>query len=162
MHKKIAFFLGTFEDWGGASRALLNFVRGIDRNRFRPLVVLTREGTLSKKLTTEGIDWIIWEKHDRSKNLFSYAFHILCAYRMLKAQGIDLVHLNFGAIGWKPAEILAARLAGIPLINHLHITTQNLRELYDIFAGMGFQVYDAPDVETDEKARDEMRSALAA
>lgn len=125
MHKKIAFFLGTFEDWGGASRALLNFVRGIDRNRFRPLVVLTREGNLSKKLTMEGIDWIIWEKHDRSKNLFSYAFHILCAYRMLKAQGIDLVHLNFGAIGWKPAEILAARLAGIPLINHLHITTQD-------------------------------------
>ena len=37
-----------------------------------------------------------------------------------------------------------------PALGHLHITTQNLRELYDIFGQMGFQVYDAPDVETDE------------
>jgi len=33
---------------------------------------------------------------------------------------------------------------------HLHITTQTLRQIYAIFAEMGFQVYDAPDVETDE------------
>ncbi|MBN1955428.1 MAG: phenylalanine--tRNA ligase subunit alpha [Anaerolineae bacterium] len=33
---------------------------------------------------------------------------------------------------------------------HLHLTTQTLRQIYAIFAGMGFQVYEAPDVETDE------------
>jgi phenylalanyl-tRNA synthetase alpha chain len=33
---------------------------------------------------------------------------------------------------------------------HLHITTQTLRRIYDIFADMGFQVYEAPEVETDE------------
>jgi len=33
---------------------------------------------------------------------------------------------------------------------HLHITTQTLRQIYDIFAEMGFQVYEAPEVETDE------------
>jgi phenylalanyl-tRNA synthetase alpha chain len=33
---------------------------------------------------------------------------------------------------------------------HLHITTQTLRQIYGIFAEMGFQVYDSPDVETDE------------
>ncbi len=32
---------------------------------------------------------------------------------------------------------------------HLHITTQTLRRIYDIFADMGFQVYEAPEVETD-------------
>ncbi len=37
-----------------------------------------------------------------------------------------------------------------PSIGHLHITTQSLRNLYAIFAEMGFQVYDAPDVETDD------------
>jgi len=37
-----------------------------------------------------------------------------------------------------------------PSIGHLHLTTQSLRQLYAIFAEMGFQVYDAPDVETDE------------
>jgi glycosyltransferase involved in cell wall biosynthesis len=125
MRKTIAFFLGTFEDWGGASRALLNFVRGIDRDRYRPLVILTRTGNLSAQLTEEGIDWLIWEKHARSKNLVAYAMHIASAYQMFMRQRIDLIHMNFGAIGWKPAEILAARLAGIPLINHLHITARN-------------------------------------
>ncbi len=37
-----------------------------------------------------------------------------------------------------------------PALGHLHITTQTLRQLYAIFAEMGFQVYDAPDVETDD------------
>jgi phenylalanyl-tRNA synthetase alpha chain len=33
---------------------------------------------------------------------------------------------------------------------HLHLTTQTLRQIYAIFAEMGFQVYEAPDVETDD------------
>jgi len=33
---------------------------------------------------------------------------------------------------------------------HLHITTQSLRQIRAIFAEMGFQVYESPDVETDE------------
>jgi len=33
---------------------------------------------------------------------------------------------------------------------HLHLTTQTLRQIYAIFAEMGFQVYESPDVETDE------------
>ncbi|HET90902.1 MAG TPA: phenylalanine--tRNA ligase subunit alpha [Chloroflexi bacterium] len=33
---------------------------------------------------------------------------------------------------------------------HLHITTQTLRRIYAIFAEMGFQVYESPEVETDE------------
>ncbi len=37
-----------------------------------------------------------------------------------------------------------------PDIGHLHITTQNLREYRAVFAEMGFEVYDAPDVDTEE------------
>jgi phenylalanyl-tRNA synthetase alpha chain len=33
---------------------------------------------------------------------------------------------------------------------HLHLTTQTLRRVYRIFAQLGFQVYEAPEVETDE------------
>jgi phenylalanyl-tRNA synthetase alpha chain len=33
---------------------------------------------------------------------------------------------------------------------HLHITTQTLRQIYAIFAEMGFQIYESPEVETDE------------
>ncbi|MGK5091259.1 phenylalanine--tRNA ligase subunit alpha [Deltaproteobacteria bacterium TL4] len=33
---------------------------------------------------------------------------------------------------------------------HLHLTTQTLRNIYRIFQEMGFQIYEAPDVETDK------------
>jgi phenylalanyl-tRNA synthetase alpha chain len=49
------------------------------------------------------------------------------------------------------AGALDVTLPGRPIgPGHLHITTQTLRQIYAIFAEMGFQVYEAPDVETDE------------
>jgi len=42
-------------------------------------------------------------------------------------------------------------LPGRPVApGHLHVTTRMLRRYRDIFAGMGFQVYESPEVETDE------------
>ncbi len=41
-------------------------------------------------------------------------------------------------------------LPGRPVaLGHLHLTTQTLRQLYAIFAQMGFEVYEAPDVELE-------------
>jgi phenylalanyl-tRNA synthetase alpha chain len=37
-----------------------------------------------------------------------------------------------------------------PAVGRAHITNQTLRRIYAIFAAMGFQVYDSPEVETDE------------
>ncbi len=37
-----------------------------------------------------------------------------------------------------------------PQPGHLHLSTQTLRHIYQVFGEMGFQVYEAPDVETDE------------
>jgi phenylalanyl-tRNA synthetase alpha chain len=47
--------------------------------------------------------------------------------------------------------VLDVTLPGRPIgPGHLHITTQTLRQIYAVFAEMGFQVYESPDVETDE------------
>lgn len=41
-------------------------------------------------------------------------------------------------------------LPGRPVTEgHLHLTTQSLRQIYAIFARMGFEVYEAPDVELE-------------
>jgi phenylalanyl-tRNA synthetase alpha chain len=46
---------------------------------------------------------------------------------------------------------LDVTLPGRPIgPGHLHLTTQTLRQIYDIFGQMGFQVYESPEVETDE------------
>jgi phenylalanyl-tRNA synthetase alpha chain len=48
-------------------------------------------------------------------------------------------------------EAIDVTLPGRPVgPGHLHITTQTLRQIYSIFADMGFQVYEAREVETDE------------
>ncbi|MBW1971730.1 MAG: phenylalanine--tRNA ligase subunit alpha [Deltaproteobacteria bacterium] len=49
------------------------------------------------------------------------------------------------------AKKLDITLPGRPIgPGHLHIVTQTLREIYKVFASMGFQIYEAPDVETEE------------
>ncbi|MCZ6554068.1 MAG: phenylalanine--tRNA ligase subunit alpha [SAR324 cluster bacterium] len=49
------------------------------------------------------------------------------------------------------AEPLDITLPGRPAgVGHLHLTTRMLRRIREIFAEMGFQVYEAPEVETDE------------
>jgi phenylalanyl-tRNA synthetase alpha chain len=49
------------------------------------------------------------------------------------------------------AESVDVTLPGRPQnLGKLHITTRTLREIYAIFAAMGFQIYDSPEVETDE------------
>ena len=48
------------------------------------------------------------------------------------------------------SDSIDVTLPGRPFpTGHLHLTTQTLRKIYQIFAEMGFQVYEAPDVETD-------------
>ncbi len=47
-------------------------------------------------------------------------------------------------------EVLDVTLPGRPVVpGHLHLTTQTLRRLYEIFGKMGFEVYEAPDVELE-------------
>ena len=48
-------------------------------------------------------------------------------------------------------ERIDVTLPGRPVQpGHLHLSTQSMRRYRDIFAEMGFQVYEAPEVETDE------------
>jgi len=49
------------------------------------------------------------------------------------------------------AELVDITLPGRPQnLGKLHITTRTLRDIYAIFTAMGFQIYDSPEVETDE------------
>ncbi len=49
------------------------------------------------------------------------------------------------------SEQVDVTLPGRPIApGHLHLSTRTLRRLREIFAEMGFQVYEAPEVETDE------------
>ena len=66
MKIRIGYFIGTHQDWGGASRALLNFVRRIDRNRFQPIVLVTKRGPLIDQLESDGIEWLVWLRREHA------------------------------------------------------------------------------------------------
>jgi len=49
------------------------------------------------------------------------------------------------------ADAIDVTLPGRPMrVGHLHLSTQTLRKMYAVFAEMGFQVFDAREVESDE------------
>lgn len=121
MTTRICYYLGTYEDWGGASRALLNFVVRVDRSKFEPLVVVTQAGTLIARLAERGIATTVCPKRDWNGNPFRFAADIARSIAFLRRHKVGLIHLNGGSLGWKPPELIAAKLLGIPVLMHYHI-----------------------------------------
>jgi glycosyltransferase involved in cell wall biosynthesis len=113
----ICYFTGTHGDWGGASRIIFNIVRYIDKARFRPVVMLSGGGEICTELDELGIEHFVWQHEYRSRpHLF--ALRVLQSLRFYRRHRIDIVSLAYSCLGWRPAELLAARLAGIPVIQH--------------------------------------------
>lgn len=117
MQHRICYFVGTNNDWAGASRILFNIVRRIDRSRFAPVVMLTRRGPICTELDSLGIRYETWSRHDTS-NLHAFATGMIQSYRFFAASQIDLIHFNHGCIGWRPAELAVARYRKIPRVVH--------------------------------------------
>jgi phenylalanyl-tRNA synthetase alpha chain len=66
------------------------------------------------------------------------------------AESYDARHEELSRAVAGRAEALDVTLPGRPVdLGRIHITTQTLREIYAIFARMGFQVEEWPEVETD-------------
>ena len=117
MSKNICYFVGTHGDWGGASRILFNLVRRIDKRRFNPIVMLSQAGPICQELERLGVEFHIWPRHDFQSPI-RFALDVATSLAFLKRRHVDLIHLNHGCIGWRPAELAAAKLLGIPILQH--------------------------------------------
>lgn len=117
MVTRVCYFVGTHGDWGGASRILFNLVRRIDRGEFQPIVMLSRPGPVQAELERLGIEHHVWPRHD-FVNPFAFVRGVVTCAGFLRRHSIDLIHLNHGCIGWRPAELTAARVLGIPVVQH--------------------------------------------
>jgi glycosyltransferase involved in cell wall biosynthesis len=115
--RRICYFVGTHGDWGGASRIIFNIIRHLDRRSFEPVVMLTTAGPICRELDEAQVRYHVWKHHVR----FSPLKHIVQTYkawRFYRRERIDLIGLSFGCLGWLPAELLAAWLARVPIIQH--------------------------------------------
>jgi glycosyltransferase involved in cell wall biosynthesis len=112
------------EEWiRGSERCLLDLLRHINRDRFRPIVWCNAE-----TLAAEARNLDVPVEVDRFTLLLgwtrprfdvaNYRRLVRKAQRLIEAHGIRLVHSNSGA----PSQwmFVAARRAHIPLLTHLH------------------------------------------
>ncbi|MBX3745932.1 MAG: glycosyltransferase family 4 protein [Verrucomicrobiae bacterium] len=102
---------------GGAEVYLLNFLRHLDRRRYRASVVLLRPGPLAGELREAGATVYEFRRH-RMRNMAGVLRAVAGIRRLIREEKVDLVHANgFRAHAYGG---LAARWAGVPAVWSVH------------------------------------------
>lgn len=116
----VCFLTLSHGDWGGASRVLFTNLGLIDRERLEPLLLLPRRGPIESELAQRDLSYEIWGPLTEPGNPVKYFFSLLRMLAFLRRRRVDVIHLN-GSSFWRPAELLAAKLLGIPVVIHYHV-----------------------------------------
>ncbi len=128
--------------WGGSSEALYNLLRYLDRKKFYPVVLTTRQGKNFDRISDLKVDVLsiplLNSKHNsKDHRLFSYIKAVINLivdifpnswriWNVIRKEKIDLVHINTN-IKNNFQGILAAKWARIPCICHVRETRTLLR-----------------------------------
>lgn len=124
-------YLSPVSEIGGAEVSLLNLLRFLDKDVFRPLVVLPSDGPLVERLRCLGIETIIEPMHKLNKrnvfSVFSYFKSLLRLVRIIKKRRINLMHINMSNAN--QYGMVAAKLSRIPVICHIR-GMMNKRSFY--------------------------------
>jgi glycosyltransferase involved in cell wall biosynthesis len=129
----------------GADVILLNLVKGLDRNWYKPVVVLPddvpSEGELSVALHHLNIQVIhldlaiLRRRYFNAIGVVGYPWHLLrsalAIRRIIREQSIDIVHSNTCAV---ISGAIAASLTGRPHIWHIHEIIVRPRALFRLLS----------------------------
>ncbi len=116
----ILYFTLTGNIYGG-EKSLLTLVSNLS-NKYRPIVAVPEKGRLTEELEKRDIPYIIYPLLQPAYKIDAIP-KFLKAITFLKKNRVSLIHFN-SASYWKPMEIPAARLLGIPVITHCRILTR--------------------------------------
>ncbi|MBI5190018.1 MAG: glycosyltransferase [Nitrospirae bacterium] len=100
-------------EFKGSAVSLYQLMTGLDRARFRPVAAFSKPGPMVEKLTSIGVPAYVLARRG-----------LLCiglvreAMRLIKAEGIGLVHLN-SAVPFSKYAGIAAKLSGVPVVWHV-------------------------------------------
>lgn len=118
----VAYLTRSTGDWGGASRYLMVSLKALDRTRYAPLVLLPKSGPILEELDRMGVRYRIWGQELEPHGLrVGYMKRVLSTMALFRQERVALVHINHASY-WRPAEVLGAKLARIPVVTHLHTT----------------------------------------
>ncbi|ALP54089.1 hypothetical protein Tel_13630 [Candidatus Tenderia electrophaga] len=115
----VCFTANSAFEWGGASRVLFTNLRLLDRSKFEPIVLLPYRGRIIPTLESLGIRYEVWGKLHEPQGILEYLKTLYRFIRFLKQNKVRILHIN--GVYWRPAEVLAAKLAGVPIVTHYHV-----------------------------------------
>lgn len=116
----IAFFTCSSGDWGGASRVLYTNLYQIDTRRLTPLLILPGKGPVEDALNQRKLRYEIFPYFTEPGRSMRYLKALFRSMRFLKRENVTMIHVNRSNF-WRPAELLAARILGIPIVAHYHV-----------------------------------------
>jgi glycosyltransferase involved in cell wall biosynthesis len=127
--RKNILFYDPSSGYGGSSKVLAGLVNNIDHKRYAPFVVVKRYGpNFSKIKDAEFIKLKFYDEEQKVSSLGliqSFLTEIIPEaiklYFLIKNKKISMVHINI-TILWGIPAIIAARLANIPCLCHVHYT----------------------------------------
>jgi glycosyltransferase involved in cell wall biosynthesis len=124
---KTVLFVSHSAELNGAERMLLDVLRGLDPEKFRPLLAFPRTGPLQREAERAGITtrvvpmkWSLTERSKIWKQPLTRAWNVPGVIRMarlIRNESVDLVVTNTSAI-WTGA--FAARRASVPHVWFVH------------------------------------------
>ena len=134
--KKIL-YLHTGAELYGADIVLLTLLKGLDKDKYEPIVVLPSKGPLVTELKANNIEVHIIEypilrrQYFTPKGLINYAatYFGSCKtiIKLVKNRGVDIVHVNTIAV---LEGIYVAKKLKLPLIWHVHEILEKPRIVY--------------------------------
>jgi len=116
----ICFFTLSSGNWGGASRVLYTNLWQLDTNRLTPLLILPGKGPIEPELKAHDLQYEVWGQFTEPGAPLVYVKSFWRALRLFSRANVAAIHVN-GSNFWRPAELLAARLMGIPILAHYHV-----------------------------------------
>ena len=124
---------------GGAEYCLDTTLRELDRSRFDATVVFPAEGPMTELTRSYGYrtfveplcHWLYWHKDAWYwKNLLGRSWpHVRRLTKLIRQLRVDMVYTNTSAV-FEPA--LAARLAGVPHVWHVHEVLRNGNRMHQL------------------------------
>ena len=122
---RLVMYVNSSSELGGADTDLLTICKYINREKFKPVVLLPHPGPLSVDLINSGVDlyYIDPSPIKRFKTISQYVLYpwyfLAAAYKIRKLINIlkpSIIHINTSvlpAVGW------AAKLCGVPCVWHV-------------------------------------------
>lgn len=120
MKPVVCFITNSCGDWGGASRVLYTNLWQLDTTRLDPILILPCKGPIEPELKARGLRFEVWSHLTEPGSHLVYLRAFWRAWRFFRKERVEVIHVN-GSNFWRPAELFAAKLAGIPILAHYHV-----------------------------------------